>query len=232
MNRVETSHSSLLTSLRLSALTVVVTAGIATPPLLAQPAPCARPSVTVTTSREPVAEPEGGGGTTTVEFEIAVDVGGAEYCFWEVTYQTGGGDATPREDYRPIDRTTECRSGNDTATGSVDILGDTTSEPDETFEIQVPTILVGGCAEGERFDVDESATVTIVNYQAPSISIDDVEVEEGDEGTTNAVFTVRAEPLAPEPIAVRFQTEPDSATVSDGDFKAQFGAVTIPPAEP
>lgn len=233
MNRGDTSHkvrTSLLASLRLSTLAVVVVAGVTTPPLLAQAAPCAPPTITVTTSPEPAAEPDDG--TTTVAFDIEVDVGGGEYCFWEITYQTGGGDATPGEDYRPIDPTTECRSGDDTVEGSVDVLGDTTSEPDETFEVQVPSILVGGCADGDRFDVDESATVTIANYQSPSISIDDVQIEEGDAGTTNAVFTVRVEPLAAEPIAVSYQTENADATVADGDFKARFGSVTIAPAEP
>lgn len=233
MNPWETSHnvkSSVLASLRVSTLAVVVVAGVATAPLRAQPAPCAPPTITVTTSPEPIVENETG--TTPVAFDIEVDVGGSEYCFWEITYQTGGGDATPGEDYLPIDPTSECRSGNDTIRGSVDILRDTVSEADETFEVQVPAISVGGCADGNPFDVDESATVTIVNYQVASVSIDDVQIEEGDAGTANAVFTVRAEPLAIEPIAVRFQTEDGDATVADGDYKAQFGSLTIAPVAP
>lgn len=232
MNRGTTSHSvknRLLASLRLAALAVAA-AGVATPPLFAQPAPCAPPTVTVTTSPEPVAEPVRG--SATVEFEIGVDIGGAEYCFWEVTYQTGGGDATPRDDYRPISPTTDCRSGNDTIRGSVDVRGDTESEPDETFEVQVPSILVGGCAEGESFAIDEFATVTIANYAAPSVSIEDLRIEEGDEGTTNALFTVRAEPRIAQPLSVSYQTEDVEATVSDGDYKARFGSLTIPAEEP
>lgn len=231
MNRGETSHNVrtiLLTSLRLAILTVV--AGVTTLPLLAQPAPCAAPSVTVTTSPEPVAEDDGA--TTSVAFEIEVDVGGDEYCFWEITYQTGGGDATPDEDYRPIEPTTECRSGDDTITGSVDVLGDTASELDETFEVQVPAISVGGCANGEPFDVGESATVTIANFLAPGISIDDVEIQEGDEGTTNAVFTVRADSLVAEALAVGFQTEDADATAAEGDYKPRLGSVTIEAVEP
>lgn len=229
VNRWEKPHNvrgSALASLRLSTLAVVLVAGVTTVPLHAQRGECARPTITVTTS------PAGGAGTTRVAFDVAVDVGGSDYCFWEITYQTGGGDAAPGEDYRPINPTTECRSGDDTIAGTVDILGDTESESDKTFEIQVPSIVVGGCADGDRYDVNESATVTLGNFQSPSISIDDVEVEEGDTGTTNAVFTVRAEPPSGEPIAVRFQTESDHATVSDGDYKAQFGSLTIAPEEP
>lgn len=219
-------RGSALASLRLSTLAVVLVAAVTTVPLHAQRGECARPTITVTTS------PAGGAGTTSVAFDVVVDVGGSDYCFWEITYQTGGGDAAPGEDYRPINPTTECRSGDDTIAGTVDILGDTESESDKTFEIQVPSIVVGGCADGDRYDVNESATVTLGNFQSPSISIDDVEVEEGDTGTTNAVFTVRAEPPSGEPIAVRFQTESDHATVSDGDYKAQFGSLTIAPEEP
>lgn len=229
VNRWDKPHNvldSALASLRLSTLAVVVVAGVTTAPLHAQLGDCARPTIRVTTS------PAGGGGTTRVAFDVAVDVGGSDYCFWEITYQTGGGDAAPGEDYRPINPTTECRSGDDTIAGTVDILGDTESESEKTFEIQVPSIVVGGCADGDRFDVNESATVTLGNYRSPSVSIDDVEVEEGDSGTTNAVFTVRAEPPSGEPITVRFQTESDDATVSDGDYKAQFGSLTIAPEEP
>lgn len=230
VNRWETPHnmrSRVPTSLRLSALAVVVVAGLTTAPLHAQPGACERPTITVTASPAPV---DDDGGTTRVAFDIGVDVGGSDYCFWEITYQTGGGDATPGEDYRPIDPTTECRSGNDTIEGSVDILGNT--ESDKTFEVQVPSIMVGGCADGDLFDVGESVTVTIGNYRSPSVSIDDVQLEEGDTGTTNAVFTVRVEPPPGGPIAVGFQTESDGAMVSDGDYKAQFGSVTIAPAEP
>lgn len=229
VNRWETPHnvrSRVPAWLRLSILAVVV-AGVTTAPLHAQPGGCERPAITITASPEPV---DGRGGTTRVAFEIGVDVGGGEYCFWEITYQTGGGDAAPGEDYRPIAPRTECRSGNDTVEGSVDILGNI--ESNKTFEVQVPSILVGGCVDGDRFDVDERATVTIGDYQSPSVSIDDVQIEEGDESTTNAVFTVRVEPPAAGPIAVGFQTENDTAMVSDGDYKAQFGAVTITPVEP
>lgn len=228
VNRWEKPHNvrgSALASLRLSTLALVLVAGVTTVPLHAQRGECARPTIRVTTS-------PAGGGATRVAFDVAVDVGGSDYCFWEITYQTGGGDAVPGEDYRPINPTAECRSGDDTIAGTVDILGDTESESDKTFEIQVPSIVVGGCADGDRYDVNESAIVTLGNHQSPSVSIDDVEIEEGDIGTTNAVFTVRAEPPSGAPIAVRFQTESDTATVSDGDYKAQFGSLTIAPEEP
>lgn len=232
VNRWETPRnvrSRVPAWLRLSTLAVVVVTGVTTAPLHAQPGACERPAITVTTSPTPV---DDDGGPTSVAFGIEVDVGGSDYCFWEVTYQTGGGDATPGEDYRPINPRTECRSGNDTIEGSVDILSNTEAASDKTFEVQVPSIMVGGCADGDLFDVDESATVIIGNYRSPSVSIDDVEIEEGDEGLTNAVFTVRVEPAASGPIAVSFQTENSEALVSDGDYKAQFGSLTIAPVEP
>ena len=122
-----------------------------------------------------------------------------------VHYATSNGTATAPSDYMSKSGTLTFAPGQQTATVTVDVNGDTTDEPDETFFVDLSD--ASGAAIGDGRGVG-----TIVDDDGtPSLSIDNVSVLEGDSGTTNAVFTVRMAPPSPQPASVRFAT--DDATL-------------------
>ena len=65
-----------------------------------------------------------------------------------------------------------------------------------------------------------SSTVTIVDDEVLSVSIDDVTIAEGDAGTSNAVFTVRLSDEALGGESVDIATADGSATTADNDYTA------------
>lgn len=122
----------------------------------------------------------------------------------------------------------------------VTVNGDTRIEPDETFFVDLVEVFdpipIGGTAGTPRplglGGIELTAEGEIRNDDFPTVSIDDVQVEEGDSGTTNAVFTVRAEPSLESGILVGFETVDGTATVGDNDYQPQEGGVTIEAVAP
>ncbi len=95
-----------------------------------------------------------------------------------------GGTATPGTDYAAVSSPLVIGAGQTTGTITVNPTADATVEPDETVVIS----LAGGT--GYNVGSPNSATGTILNDDLPSLSINDVSVNEGNAGTTNATFTV------------------------------------------
>ena len=66
---------------------------------------------------------------------------------------------------------------------------------------------------------------------APSISIGDVSVTEGNTGTVGATFTVSLSAATNVPVTVHYATTDGSATTADGDYQATSGTLTFAPGE-
>src|SRR5262249_29445650 len=62
----------------------------------------------------------------------------------------------------------------------------------------------------------------------PGLSIDDVELMEGDTGTTDAVFTVTLSQASNQTVTVDFATTDGTADAASGDYVAASGTLTIP----
>jgi len=119
------------------------------------------------------------------------------------------------------------------------ILDDTDFEADETFELTLG--LEGGvdaqCLPDDpqmaSFDVDldlgPPATVTITDDEEVSATIDDVDLAEGDAGTTAFTFTVELSqpPAAGHQATLSYATADGSATVGDTDYGAATGTLTF-----
>jgi len=65
----------------------------------------------------------------------------------------------------------------------------------------------------------------------PSISIYDVSVQEGDNGTVNADFTVSLSSISMDIVTVNYTTGDGTATSADNDYVNQNGQVTFQPGE-
>jgi len=66
---------------------------------------------------------------------------------------------------------------------------------------------------------------------APSVTIDDVTVTEGNTGTATASFTVHLSRAYTEAVTVNFTTADSSATAADGDYVSRTDSVTFAPGE-
>ncbi len=79
--------------------------------------------------------------------------------------------------------------------------------------------MIGARGEATRFDLDPTPT--------PGLSINDVELFEGDAGATAAVFTVTVEPPAIADILVEYRTEDDTATAGDTDYTTETDTLIL-----
>ncbi len=81
----------------------------------------------------------------------------------------------------------------------------------------------------------ESATATLAGGQtvkaAPTLSIDDVSIAEGNSGTTNLVFTVTLSTASAATVNVSFTTANGTAQTSDNDYQSTSGTLTFNPGD-
>ncbi|MDX2000453.1 MAG: CARDB domain-containing protein, partial [Thermoanaerobaculia bacterium] len=162
---------------------------------------------------------EGDAGTTTASFPVTL----AAPALLDVTveFTTGGGTATAGADYAATTGSVTIPAGQLSAVAAVPVLGDLLDEADETFEVTLvnPTNAILGDAIGIGTIVDDDA--------APSLSIVDVSVTEGNAGSTDAVFTVTLSAASSFGVTFDYTTTDGSATAGS-DYTASTGSVTIP----
>ena len=90
--------------------------------------------------------------------------------------------------------------GETSKTITVLVKGDTLTEPDETFFVNLSNAVNATIAKPQGLG-------TILNNDAlPSLSINDVTVTEGNSGTANAVFTVSLSEASSQAVTVNFAT--------------------------
>ena len=124
-----------------------------------------------------------------------------------VDFATSNGTATGGLDFISESGQVSFMPGETMQTVSVNVVGDTEVEPDETFfvDLSMPVGLVIGDGQGQG---------TILNDDFPPliVSIGDVGVFEGDAGTVNADFTVTLSEPGQAEITVDFATSNGTAT--------------------
>jgi hypothetical protein len=132
-----------------------------------------------------VAVVEGDTGSKTVTLTLVLDE--APSADLTLTYKTGGGTATPDDDYIPQTGTVTIKAGETTAQITVTVLGDLIPEAAETFNVTFtapvgvpgsPSLIRGG---------SEVATVTIIDDEATVIPLTpSIDIITG--GPSNEVF--------------------------------------------
>jgi len=173
------------------------------------------PSITIGSA----SRPEGNSGSSNLVFTVSLSA--ATTVPVSMNYVTSNGTALSGTDYLGTSGTLTIPAGSTTGTIAVSIFGDTTHEPDETFGITLSSASNGTLLVG-------SATGTIVNDDtAPTLSIGNASVAEGNAGTTNMSFTVRLSNASSTAVTVNYATSGVSAT-SGADYVATSGTLTIP----
>jgi hypothetical protein len=153
---------------------------------------------------------EGNGGTTHVSFTVTGS--GLPVLGDSIGYATADGSAVAPGDYAATSGTVtvsalEALAGTVSKQVTVDVNGDTAPEFDETFRL----VLSDGT----------TGTATIVNDDAPHLSVSDPSVSEHD---GNAVFTIALDGAAN--VSVHYATAEGSA-VAGQDYQATSGTLTF-----
>ncbi len=154
---------------------------------------------------------------------IAVTLNAPAPAAVRLTYATSDGSAVAPSDYRTRSATLLIPAGATSGTINVNVVGDTTLEPDETF-----TVTLTGVTSGPAVIGDSSATVTVANDDSNvGVSIADIAVTEGNLGPTPAVFTVTLTSPAPATVRIVYATA-DGTAVAPGDYRTRTGTLVIP----
>ncbi|WP_433295919.1 beta strand repeat-containing protein [Actinoplanes sp. CA-030573] len=116
-------------------------------------------------------------------------------------------------------------AGTTSQTFTVDVMGDTLHEGDETFNVTL------GQAQGDTSaDVSNSpVAVTIKDDDPlPTLSVGDAKVKEGDDGTTPVLIPIKLSSPSSEPITVDINDNTSGAQPGAADYTAVTQQVTIP----
>jgi hypothetical protein len=163
---------------------------------------------------------EGNAGTIAATFALALS--GPSDLPVSVNYATADGTATAGTDYAALSGAASFAPGVTTTEVTVLVNGDVVHEGDENF-----LLTLSGAANATT--TDGQATATIVNDDAaPTITVSDVLVNEGDAGTTAATFTVALSGPSELPISVSYTTANGTAAAGS-DYTAASGTASLVP---
>ncbi|WP_370677708.1 Calx-beta domain-containing protein [Pleomorphomonas sp. PLEO] len=165
---------------------------------------------------------EGDAGTSSATFTVSLSQpAGAGGVSFDIA--TADGTATGGVDYVASSLTGQTiAAGSSSATFTVQVNGDTLNEPNETFFVNVSNVSGASVA-------DAQGQGTIVNDDGqPTLSIDDVSVNEGNSGTTTATFTVSLSAASGQTVSVNYASADGTATAGS-DYVARSGTLTFAP---
>jgi ribosomal protein L35AE/L33A len=136
-----------------------------------------------------------------------------------IAYATANGTAIASSDYTPSSGTVTFSPGVISRPITVSVVGDTLTEPNETFQVNLTTPVNTSISDGLGLG-------TIVNDDAAGLTINNVTVTEGDAGTVNAVFTVSLSGAISQTVTVNYATA-NAAATSPADYTATTGTLTF-----
>ena len=139
-----------------------------------------------------------------------------------VRFATANGTATAGSDYVARNGTLTFPAGTTTQTIAITINGDTAVEPNETFTVNLSNATGATIAAAQGNGTIRNDDVPPL----PTLSINNVNITEGNTGTRNANLTVTLSAARTVPVTVRFATANGTATAGS-DYNAQTGTLTI-----
>ncbi len=168
---------------------------------------------------------EGDSGTKDAVFTVLLSEASAHTVTVKYTTEASAGSATAGLDYMPTTGTLTINPGETSKTIAVPVLGDTLPEADEHFYLDLLNPV--NAKLGNPWAVG-----TIRDNDKPTISINSVDVKEGNSGITNAAFTVSLSKAVALEVSVQFTTEYYPASATSGvDYIPTVGTLTFAPGE-
>jgi hypothetical protein len=165
---------------------------------------------------------EGNAGTTTAMFTVTLSAASGKAVTFD--WASAAGSASAGTDYVDASGSRTIVAGTTTATIGLTVNGDLADEPDETFAITLSN-------PGNATIADGSGVATITDDDsAPTLSINDVLVTEGNTGTTTATFTVTLSGASGKAVTVDWATA-DGSAQQPSDYTAGSGTLTFSPGD-
>ena len=165
---------------------------------------------------------EGNFGLVSATFDVSLSSASGRSV--TVDYATANGTAVAPVDYLAASGTLTFAAGQTTKQVTVLVNGDLLDEANETFFLNLTNAANATIADGQGLG-------TITNDDgAPSLSVNDVTVTEGDSGATSATFTVTLAPASGQSVSVDFSTADGTAT-APADYAATSGMLTFAPGQ-
>ena len=163
---------------------------------------------------------EGNGGLTNAVFTVRLSAPSGRTI--TVNYATASGTALAGVDFLATNGFLSFAPGVTNQTLAVAVVGDTLSESNKTFVVNLTNAINAILA-------DRQGLGTIGNDDVvPALTINDVTVVEGNSGTTNAVLTVSLSSASGRAITVGYATANGSA-VAGRDFVSGHGTLRFAP---
>ena len=188
--------------------------------------PIGEPTVLPNLSISDLTVTEGDTGTQDANFTVRLSQASSQTVTAQFT--TEDDTAKSSEDYEAQTGIVSFAPGEVEKTISVKVSGDRLKESTESFKVNLANannaLISQGTGIGTIFDNDNLTPLL------PSLSIGDVTVTEGDEGTQKTNFAVRLSQASEQTVTAEFVTEDDTAKSSE-DYEAQTGMITFSPGE-
>jgi len=147
---------------------------------------------------------EGNSGTKTLTFTVSLSAAASTAVTYNIA--TANNTATAGSDYVAVPITAQSiPAGTTSKPISVTINGDTAIEPNETFFVNVSSVVGASVA-------DPTGVGTISNDDFPSLSINNASVTEGNSGTKTLTFTVSLSAAASNTVTYNVATANNTAT--------------------
>lgn len=165
---------------------------------------------------------EGHAGQTELEFTVTLFPESDTEV--RVDYSTVGDSARARSDYEPVQGTLRFDPGEGAETVTVPVKGDRLDEDDEVVLVYLRD------AVGAPVEEDEGEGLILDDDLAPTFTVSDVAVLEGDDGTVEALVRAKLSEESGRVVSFAVATEDGSAT-SPADYTATSGTLSFPPGE-
>src|SRR5262249_20105766 len=147
---------------------------------------------------------EGNSGTTPATFNVTLSAASGQTV--TMNYATADGTALGGSDYQSAAGAISFAPGETLKTVTVNVNGDTTCEANETFTVNLSSLVNASFGTS-------SGTGTVNNDDtAPSITINDISIIEGDSGSSTGDFTVTLSALSGLDVTVNWATAAGTAT--------------------
>jgi hypothetical protein len=161
------------------------------------------------------------GGISNAIFTVSLSQASSETV--TVYYATADGTATAGSDYTAQTGILTFTPGSTTQTIAIGILGDSLPESNETFWLNLS-------GATNAVITDSQGMGTIIDDD-PTLSISNASLQEGNSGTSNALFTVSLSKVSNQTVTVNYATADGTATTADNDYFATNGTLTFNPGE-
>jgi hypothetical protein len=143
----------------------------------------------------------------------------------QVQFQTANGTATASSDYQVYTNSLNFAPGTTAKTITIEITGDTTHEPDETFFVNLSSVVNANAGDvqgqGTILNDDPVPTISIAASQS---------IPEGNAGATDNNISVQLSNPTYQTVTVNYATADMTATAGS-DYTATSGSLTFNPGE-